>query len=61
MYLQVGQHLGSLEYLLPQEYVSTMRVLHSNAPESPLEEIKGVLEEELNCKVILFFCSFFIY
>lgn len=49
---QVGQHLGSLEYLLPQEYVNTMKVLHSKAPESPLEEIKQVLEEELKCKVI---------
>lgn len=49
-FVKVGQHLGSLEYLLPQEYVNTMKVLHSKAPESPLEEIKGVLQEELNCK-----------
>lgn len=49
-FVKVGQHLGSLEYLLPQEYVNTMKVLHSKAPESPLEDIKQVLEEELKCK-----------
>lgn len=50
-FLQVGQHLGSLEYLLPAEYVDTMKVLHSKAPESPLQEIYQVIEEELKCKV----------
>ncbi|KAG0720575.1 putative aarF domain-containing protein kinase 1 [Chionoecetes opilio] len=49
-FVKVGQHMGSLEYLLPMEYVNTLKVLHSKAPESPLQEIKEVLEEELKCK-----------
>lgn len=49
--LQVGQHIGSLEYLLPTEYVETMKVLHSSAPKSPLENVYQVLREELECEV----------
>ncbi|KAK7086633.1 putative aarF domain-containing protein kinase 1, partial [Halocaridina rubra] len=46
-FVKVGQHLGSLEYLLPVEYVNTMKVLHSSAPQSPLEDIYCVIEKEL--------------
>ena len=43
--------MGALEYLLPKEYVDTLKVLHSKAPESPLKEIKRVIEEDLGHKV----------
>jgi len=35
--VQVGQHIGALDYLLPDEYVQTMRVLHHDAPSMPLQ------------------------
>ena len=54
----MGQHVGSLDYLLPSEYVQTMKVLHSDAPQSPLGDIYHVLEEELKCKVNQVFASF---
>lgn len=57
-YIKVGQYVGSLDYLLPTEYVQTMKVLHSDAPQSPLRDIYHVLEEELNCKVDKVFASF---
>lgn len=57
-FVKVGQHLGSLEYLLPVEYVDTMKVLHSNAPESPLEDIFQVIEEELKYSVKDLFVEF---
>nr|CAD7458716.1 unnamed protein product [Timema tahoe] len=47
VYIKVGQHIGALDYLLPKEYVETMKVLHSHAPCSKLEEIKRVLREDL--------------
>lgn len=50
-YIKVGQHLGALDYLIPFEYVSTMRVLHNRAPESAFEEILKVIEQDLKCKV----------
>ena len=39
--------VGALDYLLPEEYVNTMKVLHSKAPEMPLVDIYSVLNEEL--------------
>ncbi|XP_063225636.1 aarF domain-containing kinase 1 [Bacillus rossius redtenbacheri] len=47
VYIKVGQHIGALDYLLPQEYVQTMKVLHSRAPCSSLKEVEQVLREDL--------------
>ncbi|KAF2363780.1 UbiB domain [Trinorchestia longiramus] len=49
-FVKIGQHLGSLEYLLPPEYVRTLRVLHSRAPTSDLESVKSVLRQELQAE-----------
>ncbi|XP_047478826.1 aarF domain-containing protein kinase 1-like isoform X2 [Penaeus chinensis] len=57
-FVKVGQHIGSLEYLLPTEYVETMKVLHSSAPESPLEKVYQVLREELKCEPKELFVEF---
>ena len=35
-----------------------MKVLHSDAPKSPLSDIQHILEKELNCKVEDIFASF---
>ncbi|KAJ6630495.1 AarF domain-containing kinase 1, partial [Pseudolycoriella hygida] len=47
VYIKVGQHIGSLDYLLPPEYVSTMKVLHSNAPKNPVEDLFKVIRQDL--------------
>jgi aarF domain-containing kinase len=47
VFIKVGQHIGALDYLLPDEYVQTMRVLHHDAPSMPLQDIYEVLREEL--------------
>jgi len=44
---QVGQHCGSLEYLLPIEYTTTLSKLHSRAPESAFEDVCKVIEADL--------------
>ena len=46
-FIKVGQHCGSLEYLLPEEYTTTLSILHSKAPESPFEDICRVVENDL--------------
>ncbi|XP_012285281.1 uncharacterized aarF domain-containing protein kinase 1 [Orussus abietinus] len=46
VYIKVGQHVGALDYLLPYEYVSTMRVLHSSAPQSSFKDVLHVLKED---------------
>uniref|UniRef100_A0A1B6MKA0 Protein kinase domain-containing protein n=1 Tax=Graphocephala atropunctata TaxID=36148 RepID=A0A1B6MKA0_9HEMI len=47
VYIKVGQHIGALDYLVPKEYVETMKVLHSHAPTSSLAEVHRVLQEDL--------------
>lgn len=54
-FIKVGQHLGSLEYLLPMEYVETMKVLHNQAPQSAITDLFKVLEEDLGKKVYIYF------
>ena len=48
MFVKVGQHVGSLEYLLPAEYVNTFKLFHSDAPSTSIDRLKNVIKEELN-------------
>lgn len=47
VYIKVGQHIGALEYLLPSEYVQTMKVLHNDAPKNPVEDLYKVIKQDL--------------
>ena len=53
VFVKVGQHIGALDYLLPEEYVNTMKVLHNRSPQMPLEDIYSVLREELGKEVTI--------
>lgn len=44
VFIKVGQHVASLQYLIPEEYVSVLSVLHANAPESDIDEVKNLFE-----------------
>lgn len=46
VYIKVGQHIGALDYLLPKEYVHTMRILHSKAPQSSFKDVLTVIRED---------------
>ncbi len=50
-FIKVGQHIGGLDYLLPDEYVSTMKELHANAPKSSVNELFETVETDLKCKI----------
>ncbi|XP_041354030.1 aarF domain-containing protein kinase 1-like isoform X2 [Gigantopelta aegis] len=58
-FIKVGQHIGSLEYLLPMEYVNTMKVLLDKAPESKLEDLYRVIEEDLGLKFLVHTMAWF--
>ncbi|KAL0276063.1 UNVERIFIED_CONTAM: hypothetical protein PYX00_003726 [Menopon gallinae] len=47
VYIKVGQHVGTLDYLVPHEYINVLAVLHSDAPQSPIESVYKVLREDL--------------
>ncbi|XP_077421357.1 aarF domain-containing protein kinase 1 isoform X2 [Vanacampus margaritifer] len=57
-FIKVGQHLGALDYLLPQEYTSTLKVLHSRAPQSSMDEIEQVIREDLGKELSELFAFF---
>ncbi|KAM4625939.1 aarF domain-containing protein kinase 1 [Polymixia lowei] len=57
-FIKVGQHLGALDYLLPEEYTCTLKVLHSRAPQSSMEEIQQVIREDLGKELSELFVSF---
>lgn len=58
VYIKVGQHIGALEYLLPHEYVNTMKILHSNAPQNPIEDLYKVIRQDLKVNPDDIFLSF---
>ncbi|KAM6074025.1 aarF domain-containing protein kinase 1 isoform 2-T4 [Chlamydotis macqueenii] len=57
-FIKVGQHLGALDYLLPEEYTRTLKVLHSQAPQSTRQEIEQVIREDLGKEIKELFVSF---
>ncbi|XP_017832746.3 aarF domain-containing protein kinase 1 isoform X9 [Callithrix jacchus] len=57
-FIKVGQHLGALDYLLPEEYTSTLKVLHSQAPQSSMQEVRQVIREDLGKEIHDLFQSF---
>ncbi|XP_036170210.1 aarF domain-containing protein kinase 1 isoform X3 [Myotis myotis] len=57
-FIKVGQHLAALDYLLPQEYTSTLKVLHSQAPKSSMQEVSQVIREDLGKEIHDLFVSF---
>lgn len=61
VYIKVGQHIGSLDYLLPPEYVRTMKVLHSKAPQNPVEDLYKVIRQDLKQNVSKFRFYFLQY
>ena len=48
IYIKLGQHLSALEYFLPPEFCSVMAVLQNEAPESSIEEVQQVFQEDFN-------------
>lgn len=46
VFMKVGQHIGSLDFLFPKEYTETLKCFQYNAPESPIEDIKYVIESD---------------
>nr|XP_027201125.1 uncharacterized aarF domain-containing protein kinase 1-like [Dermatophagoides pteronyssinus] len=58
VFIKVGQHIAALDYLVPKEYVNTLKVLHSQAPRSKFSDIKKVIEKELGDKLDNIFDEF---
>ncbi|KAG2499118.1 hypothetical protein HYH03_002701 [Edaphochlamys debaryana] len=59
IYTKLGQHVGQLDHLLPEEYVSTMREhLLDRCPVSPPEEVRRIFLQDLGAPPEALFASF---
>lgn len=50
IYIKLGQHMASLEHILPLEYSTTMSVLQDQAPQSSMADVAAVIREDLKGK-----------
>lgn len=57
VYIKIGQHVGAMDYLLPSEYVKTMRILHKDAPRNTVKELYKVIKEDLKKDVSNILCN----
>eukprot|EP01138_Halocafeteria_seosinensis_P000655 gb/GECG01000671.1/.p1 GENE.gb/GECG01000671.1/~~gb/GECG01000671.1/.p1 ORF type:complete len:333 (+),score=26.87 gb/GECG01000671.1/:1-999(+) len=47
IYIKLGQHIAQLDYILPSEYVETMKKMLRECPETSWEQVCHVFEHEL--------------
>eukprot|EP01087_Luapelamoeba_hula_P019116 TRINITY_DN6289_c0_g1_i1.p1 TRINITY_DN6289_c0_g1~~TRINITY_DN6289_c0_g1_i1.p1 ORF type:complete len:709 (-),score=91.54 TRINITY_DN6289_c0_g1_i1:43-2169(-) len=47
IYVKAGQHIYSLDYILPPEYCNAMTPLHDRTPYCPFENVERVFKEEM--------------
>lgn len=59
VFMKVGQHIGSLEFLFPREYTDTLKCFQYEAPHSSLEDIRYVIETDTGRKMSELFETFF--
>ena len=58
VYIKVGQHLANLDYLIPSEYIDVLSTLFNDAPQSTIEDVHQVIEEDLGSPVEELFDNF---
>ena len=58
LYLKVGQHIGMLDYMVPDEYVSAMRRCYDDTPYSSISDVAAVFQEEFGAPATQVFASF---
>lgn len=58
LYLKAGQYIGNLERVLPKEYTDVLKVLQDSGPSLPYDEIKIVVEHDLNTEIDDIFIDF---
>ena len=58
IYIKFGQHLASIDYLIPGEFCETMKKLFQEAAISPISHVDAVIERELGRKKEEIFVEF---
>ena len=47
VFIKVGQHIATLEYIVPKEYCKVLSTLHSKCPKTNINDVKKVIKEDL--------------
>lgn len=47
LFIKAGQIVASMDYIFPREYVEVFKLFHSDAPATPLKQLKLVLVRDL--------------
>ncbi|CAN0483872.1 unnamed protein product, partial [Ectocarpus sp. 12 AP-2014] len=47
VYVKLGQHLSQLDFVLPPEFIDVLRCMLDQAPQTPIEDVREVIREEL--------------
>ena len=50
IYIKLGQHLAMLDYVLPEQYTTTLSTLLAQTPNTSWEDVKAILEEDLSAE-----------
>lgn len=58
LFTKAGQLLSTLSHILPEQYMLALESLQDDAPTSPFEETKALIEKELNGTIDTLFESF---
>jgi len=51
VFMKIGQHIGSLEFLFPREYTDTLKCFQYDAPASSMKDVRTVIETDTNMKM----------
>lgn len=58
VFIKLGQHIGAMTYLLPPEWTDTMIPLQDKCPESTVQEIDQMFQQDLKCTLDEVFSEF---
>ncbi|QLL32088.1 hypothetical protein HG536_0C02570 [Torulaspora globosa] len=58
VFIKLGQHIGSMTYMLPPEWTNTMIPLQDQCPESTFEEINDMFKQDLKINIDEMFSEF---
>jgi predicted unusual protein kinase regulating ubiquinone biosynthesis (AarF/ABC1/UbiB family) len=58
VYIKVGQHLANLDYIVPREYIEVLSSLFNDAPQSGIDNVYRVIEEDLGSRAEELFDDF---
>ena len=58
VFIKIGQHIGSMDFMFPEEYLSVLKCFQKDAPVSPMEDIRSVIVTDFGKSIEQLFSYF---